>query len=79
MEKPVELSLVEFESAYIHPDGTKPQFTTMLGRASSAKREAGQWQNGWRIQLFPTYVRLTHPDTWDHFIPLSRVSVALGK
>ncbi len=79
MEKPIELSEVQFESAYIHPDGTKPKLTVMVSRATNEKREPGQYTVGWKILMYPTYVRLSHPDTWDHYIPLSRVTVALGK
>lgn len=80
MEKPVELSEVTFESTYIRPDGTKPLFQTMVSRVTNAKREQPtQYHAGWKIFQYPAYIRLSHPDTWDHYIPLARVLVGLGK
>ncbi len=80
MEKPVELSEVHFEATYIRPDGTKPLLQAMVSRVTNAPREQPtQYHTGWKIQQYATYVRLTHPDTWDHYIPLARVTVAFGK
>lgn len=80
MDKPIELSLVEFESQYIRPDGTKPGTRVMLSMVTNKKRmDPLVYVDGWKILLYPTYVRISHTDTWDHYLPLGQVKIALGK